>query len=70
MTYAQKFGKFGIYTDNELFRWFKDLDKAEQAWSEMTSDPEAQAEWLEEFEDVQLVDMKSKAVIHSLKGQF
>jgi hypothetical protein len=66
MTYAQKFGKYGIYQDGLLFRWFKDLDKAVSVWESEFADAGCAEEWLEEYDDVELVDMKSGKVIRKL----
>lgn len=66
MTYAQKFGKFGIYTDKMLYKWFKDIDKAIELWESHFADKECAEEWLEEYDDVELVDMKSGEVICKL----
>jgi hypothetical protein len=66
MTYSQKFGKFGIYADGMLYQWFKLREKAEAAWSEMTDNPEALEEWLEEYDELQLVDMTTKQPIHTI----
>ena len=63
MTYSQKFGNYGIYTDDMLYKWFKDLNKALDYWNEMTEDAEAVEEWLEEYDTIKLVNMKTKEVI-------
>lgn len=66
MTYAQKFGKFGIYTDGTLYRWFKDIDKALDLWENNFAKEGCAAEWLDEYDDVELIDMKSGKVICKL----
>jgi hypothetical protein len=66
MTYSQKFGKYGIYTDGMLYRWFKDMDKAIKTWEDEFADAGCADEWLEEYDDVELVDMKSGEVIRKL----
>lgn len=66
MTYAQKFGKFGIYTDGTLYRWFKDIDKALDLWESNFAKEGCAEEWLDEYDDVELIDMKSGKVICKL----
>lgn len=70
MTYAQRFGKYGIYTDGLLSKWFKDIDKAEDFWRTniIGEDNACAEEWLEAYDEVTLVDMKSGETIHNLGG--
>lgn len=66
MTYAQRFGKYGIYTDGMLYKWFKDMDKAIEMWEHDIAKPECAEEWLDAYDEVQLIDMKSGEVIREL----
>ena len=63
MTYAKKFGKYGIYTDNMLYKWFTTLENAEAVWNEKFANPECAVEWLEEYDEIKLVDMKNGKII-------
>lgn len=66
MTYAQKYGRYGIYTDGMLYKWFKDIDRANDEWNKWFADPECSEDWLEEYDEIQLVDMKNGNVITEL----
>lgn len=66
MTYAQKFGKYGIYTDGMLYKWFRDMDKAIEAWESGFAEAGCAEEWLEEYDEVQLIDMKNGNIIRKL----
>ena len=66
MTYAQKFGKYGILADGVVYKWFKDFDKAVAEWENRFAKPGCVEEWLDEYDDVELVDMKSGEVLRRL----
>jgi hypothetical protein len=66
MTYANKYGRYGIYTDGMLLKWFKDIANACKKWDEMFANPDCVEEWLEEYDDVELVDMRTGDIIKSL----
>lgn len=68
MTYAKKFGKYGIYADNMLYEWFKVLENAEAVWNEKFANPGCAAEWLEEYDEIKLVDMKNGKIIHIISA--
>lgn len=65
MTYAGKFGRYGIYADSNLYKWFKDYDKALASWREMTKKTECVEEWLEEYDMIALKDMRTNEVLES-----
>ena len=64
MTYSKRFGNYGVYTDGMLYKWFKDEDKALAFWEtvERTSD-----EWLDEYDTIELRDMKDEKTIRILE---
>lgn len=66
MTYSKKYGNYGIYTDGMLYRWFKNLDNAIAYWNEMMHNSEAVEEWLEEFDSVKLINMRTGEVIENI----
>ena len=66
MTYSKQFGKYGIYTDGMIYKWFKELDIAKRYWEENFAPAENAEEWLEEYEKVELCDMKTGKVIAHL----
>lgn len=66
MTYSKKYGKYGIYTDGMLYRWFKTIGNAEQVWNEQFAKPECATEWLEEYSEIYLIDMQTGELIHML----
>lgn len=66
MTYSQKYGRYGIYTDGLLHQWFKTLDNAKGVWNERFAPAACAQEWLEEYDDVELRDMATGKVIYSL----
>lgn len=64
MTYAKKCGKYGIYTDGILFKWFKDDDKALDFWkNKIAFSPEVIEQWLNEYDSVKLVNLETGEVI-------
>ena len=66
MTYLKKYGNYGIYTDGTVFKWFKDFDKATDYWNNNFTNPAAVEEWLEEYESVKLVNLKTGEVIKEI----
>ena len=67
MTYAKKYGNYGIYGDGMLYKWFKDFDKALDYWkNEIVPDPETTEEWLEEYDSMKLVNMRTGEVIEEI----
>jgi hypothetical protein len=67
MTYAKKYGKYGLYAGGLLYRWFKSKEKAMEYWNEaVDSSSEAAEEWIEEYGDVSIRDMKTGEVIIKL----
>lgn len=64
MTYAQKYGKYGFYTNGLLYKWFKSLDNAMKYWNEnVVNCPEATEEWTDEYDTVSIRNMKTGEVI-------
>lgn len=67
MTYLKKYGNYAIYTDGTVFKWFKDFDKALNYWkNDITLDPETIEEWLEEYESVKLVNLRTGEIIEKI----
>jgi len=66
MTYSKRFGQYSIYTDGMAYKWFKELDNAQKYWEENFAPAEKAEEWLEEYEEVELRNMKTGEVIESL----
>ena len=66
MQYFNKYGKFGIYTDGILYRWFKNLDAAQAVWKQWADDAECIQELHEEYDTIELVDMKTKTIVASI----
>lgn len=50
-----------------LYKWFKDLDKALNYWNEITKNADVIEEWLEEYDTIELVNMKTKELIKEIK---
>lgn len=65
-SYANKFGKFGIYTDGMVYKWFKELDKAMEYWNKTFAPAECKEEWFEEYDEIKLMDMKNGEVLCDL----
>ena len=63
MTYAKRFGKYEIRGDGFLLQWFKNFENAEKKWNEIYA--RYADEWLEEYDEVALVDSVSGRIIHS-----
>jgi hypothetical protein len=64
MTYAKKYGKYGLYAGGLLYKWFKSEETAMKYWNEeVVFSPEATEEWIEEYGDVSIRNMKTGEVI-------
>lgn len=66
MTYAKKYGNYGIYTDGVVYRWFKTLENAKKEWDANFADSECAEDWLDEYDEVQLRNMRTGEVIAEL----
>ena len=67
MTYSKKYGNYGIYTDGMLYKWFKNKKNAMDFWNnDIVPDPETAVEWLEEYDSVKLVNMKTGELIKAI----
>ena len=63
MTYAQRFGRYEIRGDGMLLQWFKERENAERKWDETYA--RCADEWLDEYDEVSLVDSVTGETIHS-----
>lgn len=66
MTYAKKYGNYGIFTDEMVYQWFKTLGNAKKEWDTNFADPECAEDWLDEYEEVQLRNMRTGEVLAEL----
>lgn len=70
MTYAKQFGQYGIYVDDMIYKWFKNYNNAIEKWNEMIDDPEALEEYFEEYDVLELKNIKtSESIAIKKKGK-